>query len=57
VLRFSLILAIDFYYIINKLIILVHVHTNLVLIYHLKYLLIGISLFLIIRSRQINDSY
>jgi hypothetical protein len=30
-------------------------HTNLILIHHLKYLLIGTFLFLTIRSRQIND--
>jgi hypothetical protein len=32
-------------------------HTNLILLHHLKYLSIYISMFLIIRSRQINDSY
>jgi hypothetical protein len=32
-------------------------HTNLVLLYHLKYISINISLFLIIRSRQMNVSY
>jgi hypothetical protein len=32
------------------------IHTNLVLINHLKYLSIGNSLFLTIRSKQINDS-
>jgi hypothetical protein len=32
-------------------------HTNLILIHQLKYLSIGISLFLIIRYRQMNDSY
>jgi hypothetical protein len=53
---FSLILAINFYYIVNKLIILVLIHTNLILVHHLKYLSMGISLFLTIRSRQINDS-
>jgi hypothetical protein len=42
-LRFSLISSVDFYYVINKLIILI------VLIQHLKYLSIGISLLLTIR--------
>jgi hypothetical protein len=42
---FSLISAINFYYIINKLIILVMIHTNLILVHHLKYLSIGTSLF------------
>jgi hypothetical protein len=56
-LRFSLISVIDFYYVINKLIILVLSYTNLILIHYLKYLLIDISLFLTIRSRQMNDSH
>jgi hypothetical protein len=38
-LRFSLISTVDFYYVINKLIILILTHTNLVLIYHLRVLL------------------
>jgi hypothetical protein len=50
-LRFLLILIINFYYVINKLIILILVYINLILIHHLKYLLIGTSLFLTIRSR------
>jgi hypothetical protein len=32
-------------------------YTNLVLLYHLKYLLISNFLFLIIRYSQINDSH
>jgi hypothetical protein len=48
---FHLILVINFYYIINTLIILVHGHTNLVLVHHLKYFSIGISLFLTTRFR------
>jgi hypothetical protein len=47
-LRFSLILIIDFYYVINKLIILVPTYTNLVLVHNLKYLSIRASLFLTI---------
>jgi hypothetical protein len=45
-------LVVNFYYIINKLIYLIY---NLVFIYHLKYISIYISLFLNIRSKQIND--
>jgi hypothetical protein len=46
---FHLISVIDFYYFINKLIILV---SNLqVPVHHLKYISIGTSLFLTIRSR------
>jgi hypothetical protein len=56
-LRFSLISVVDFYYIINKLIILVLAHTNLILVHHLKYLSIGTYLFLTITSRQMNDSH
>jgi hypothetical protein len=53
---FLLISAAKFYYVINKLVILVPGHTNLVLIHHLKYLSIGTSLFLTIRSGQMNGS-
>jgi hypothetical protein len=49
---FSLIYIIIFYYVINKLIILVSdPHTNLIPVHRLKYLSIGTSLFLTIRFR------
>jgi hypothetical protein len=41
--------------IINKLIILISVYTSLILIHHLNYISIDISLFLTIRYKQIND--
>jgi hypothetical protein len=47
--------VINFYYVINKLIILVSV-LHLVPVHNLKYLLINTFLFLIIRPRQRNDS-
>jgi hypothetical protein len=50
-LKFSLILIINFNYVINKLIILTSDHTNLILIHHLKYLSIDISLFLTSKFR------
>jgi hypothetical protein len=56
-LKFLLISVVDFYYVINKLIILVLAHTSLIPVHHLKYLLIDTSLFLTIRYRQMNDSH
>jgi hypothetical protein len=46
---FPLIPVLNFYYIINKLIILIPAYTNLILLHHLKYHSIDISLFLTIR--------
>jgi hypothetical protein len=42
--RFILISAVNFYYVINKLIILILIHINLVLVHHLKFLSIDTSL-------------
>jgi hypothetical protein len=55
-LRFLLISVVNFYYIINKLKKWYLTHTNLVPVHHLKYLSIDISLFLTIRSGQMNTS-
>jgi hypothetical protein len=50
-LRFPLISSVNFYYVINN---FDNRHTNLILIHHLMYCLIDISIFLTIRCKQMN---
>jgi hypothetical protein len=53
---FILISAINFYYVISKLIILISDHTNLILVCHLKYVSIISSIILTIRFKEMNGS-